>query len=196
MDKEELKANALRDANRDLLKERYKEAKSTLIIDKDFDSKQDKFRTGMSTLLFVHRIKDMNETFQLPSNETPTEQGDARLIKFEGVLKDEVTELHDVLSMEDQLNRFVAVADCLGDLVVYCFSEARRWGIPLLDVLHIIMDSQDSKLVDGKPLMAPDGSKFIKGPNYEPPEPAIRELLRKLIDSRPPTPNDQYLRTT
>ncbi len=158
--------------------------------------KQDKFRTGMSTLLFVHRIKDMNETFQLPSNETPTEQGDARLIKFEGVLKDEVTELHDVLSMEDQLNRFVAVADCLGDLVVYCFSEARRWGIPLLDVLHIIMDSQDSKLVDGKPLMAPDGSKFIKGPNYEPPEPAIRELLRKLIDSRPPTPNDQYLRTT
>jgi len=71
----------------------------------------------------------------------------------------------------------VALADVLGDLVVYAFSEAARWGIPLTDVLHIIMDSQDSKLVDGKPVMSPDGSKFIKGPNYQPPEERIRALL-------------------
>lgn len=73
-----------------------------------------------------------------------------------------------------------ALADVLGDLVVYAFSEALRWGIPLIDVLHLIMDSQDSKLVDGKPLMSEDGSKFIKGPNFEPPEPKIRALLESL----------------
>lgn len=130
---------------------------------------------------FIDRIKRMNETFQLPSNDKPTDQGEARLIQFHSVVSDELEELKDVyLAAPYTQPDFTALADCLGDLVVYIFSEARRWGIPLIDVLHIIMDSQDSKLVHGKPLMAPDGSKFIKGPNYLPPEERIKALLENL----------------
>lgn len=134
--------------------------------------------TGL--VIFVERIQKMNETFKLPSNDKPTDQGQPRLNQFRVVLKDELDEIRDVYQRPGGSPDFVALADCLGDLIVYIFSEARRWGIPLVDVLHIIMDSQDSKLVDGKPLMAKDGSKFIKGPNYLPPEENIRRLLESL----------------
>ena len=56
------------------------------------------------------------------------------------------------------------------------YTRARR-GIPLEDVLQIIMDSNASKLgADGKPIYDANG-KFLKGPNYWKPEPKIRELL-------------------
>lgn len=131
---------------------------------------------------FELRIKQMNETFKLPSNIKPTDQGVMRLAQFRKVLQDEIDELHEVFPLDSSKPApdLVALADCLGDIVVYVFSEARRWGIPLIDVLHLIMDSQDSKLVNGKPLMAEDGSKFIKGPNYTPPEENIRHLLESL----------------
>ena len=124
---------------------------------------------------FVDRIRQMNETFKLPNNYVPTSQGNDRLDDFFTVLTDELGEMSDIDC--DDPNHMVEVADVLGDIIVYCFSEARRWGIPMLPVLHAIMDSQDSKLVDGKPLMAEDGSKFIKGPNYEPPEGRIAGIL-------------------
>jgi len=129
---------------------------------------------------FEERIKKMNETFKLPSNDKPTDQEFNRLEQFHAVMIDELSELWEVYHTSYGPPNFVTLADTLGDLVVYVFSEARRWGIPLVDVLHIIMDSQDSKLVDGQPLMAPDGSKFIKGPNYIPPEDKIRALLERL----------------
>ena len=47
----------------------------------------------------------------------------------------------------------VAIADLLGDIIVYCRSEALKYGLPLEDVLDLIMDSNESKLgaADGKP---------------------------------------------
>ena len=139
---------------------------------KEFDCSKE---TGL--VIFVERIQKMNETFKLPSNDKPTDQGIERQRQFMCVLGDELEELSDIYKKGSV--DFTALADCLGDLVVYIFSEARRWGIPLIDVLHIIMDSQDSKLVDGQPLMAEDGSKFIKGPNFTPPEENIRRLLER-----------------
>ena len=71
----------------------------------------------------------------------------------------------------------VAIADVLGDIIVYCRSEALKYGIPLEAVLDIIMDSNESKLgADGNPIYDANG-KFLKGPNYWKPEPRIRALL-------------------
>ena len=70
-----------------------------------------------------------------------------------------------------------AVADTLVDINVYNVSEVMRWGIPI-SCFHAVMDSQASKLdSDGQPVMSEDGSKFIKGPYFQPPEPTIREIL-------------------
>jgi len=69
------------------------------------------------------------------------------------------------------------IADLLADIIVYCQSEAVRYGIPLEEVLQIVMDSNETKLgADGKSIKDSDG-KFLKGPNFVPPEPAIRKLL-------------------
>ena len=72
------------------------------------------------------------------------------------------------------------VADLLGDIVVYCTSEAQRHGIPLPAVLDVIMDSNASKLqADGTPLFI--AGKLQKGPGYWKPEAKIEELLRRLV---------------
>ena len=127
---------------------------------------------------FVERISKMNITFEVPISLKPTDIGSDRIHKFHTVLKDEVNELLDAVNLSGPSD-LVAYADCLGDIIVYVFSEAERWGIPLDEVLHAILDSQDSKLVDGKPVWAPDRSKFIKGPNYQPAEEAIKTILDK-----------------
>jgi predicted HAD superfamily Cof-like phosphohydrolase len=72
-----------------------------------------------------------------------------------------------------------AIADVLGDIIVYCRSEALKYGLPLEEVLDVIMDSNESKLgADGQPIYDANG-KFLKGPNYWKPEPKIRALLEK-----------------
>jgi len=68
---------------------------------------------------------------------------------------------------------------CWVIVIVYCRSEALKYGLPLEDVLDIIMDSNESKLgADGKPIYDANG-KFLKGPNYWRPEPKIKVLLEK-----------------
>ncbi|HBS27739.1 MAG TPA: pyrophosphatase [Gammaproteobacteria bacterium] len=132
---------------------------------------------------FAERIALMNAMYQLPANDQPTLPEDVadRLRKFKTTLSDEVDEIDDIIQMsengESQADVLVAIADILGDVIVYCRSEALKYGIPLEDVLELIMDSNESKLgADGKPIYDENG-KFLKGPNYWKPEPKIKELL-------------------
>lgn len=79
-----------------------------------------------------------------------------------------------------KLATMVAVADLLGDVMVYCRSEALKFGIPLESILDMIMDSNESKLgADGKPIYD-ENKKFQKGPNYWKPEPKMRELIEQI----------------
>jgi predicted HAD superfamily Cof-like phosphohydrolase len=132
---------------------------------------------------FAERIAQMNAMYKLPSNAVPTmpENLVERLRKFKATLLDEVHEIDDIVAAAEQgaasVDLAVAIADVLGDVIVYCRSEALKYGIPLEAVLDIIMDSNQSKLgADGKPIYDANG-KFLKGPNYWKPEPKIRELL-------------------
>lgn len=132
---------------------------------------------------FADRIKAMNEMYRLPVHETPQVPVDVvdRLKKFKATLVDEVNEIDEIVTLAeqgaDQTQVAVALADLLGDVIVYCRSEAAKYGLPLEAVLAIIMDSNESKLgADGNPIYDANG-KFLKGPNYWKPEPKIRELL-------------------
>ncbi|MES2490475.1 MAG: pyrophosphatase [Pseudomonadota bacterium] len=124
--------------------------------------------------------------YRLPQNAVPTIPADVadRLKKFKATLSDEVSEIDEIVASAEagasQLDIAVAIADLLGDVIVYCRSEALKYGLPLEDVLGLIMDSNESKLgADGNPIYDANG-KFLKGPNYWKPEPKIRELLQKL----------------
>lgn len=129
-------------------------------------------------LIQLERIRKMNEVFDLPSNAFVTDQGAERLKAFQQVITDEVAELSDAVDDKGNVD-MVALADCLTDQLVYILSEMRRWGLPTMALFDAVMNSQDSKLVKGKAVMAADGSKFVKGPHYVPPEPDIELILQR-----------------
>jgi hypothetical protein len=133
-------------------------------------------------------VADFNRTFGLPTPRTPVmavtpEQRQAlgaRLAEFTGVLLDEVDEVNDIIKGlagdAAPIDIVTDLADWLGDVIVYCTSEAMRHGIPIEQVLFLIMGSQYSKLdLNGKPIYA--NGKVQKGPGFIPPEPVIAELL-------------------
>lgn len=141
----------------------------------------------MTDSTFANRIAAMNAMYKLPAQDSPALPVDPadRLRKFKATLLDEVNEIDEIVAaaeaQADPLEVLVAVADLLGDVIVYCRSEALKYGIPLEEVLAIIMDSNESKLgADGKPIYDQNG-KFLKGPSYWKPEPKIAELLRAAI---------------
>lgn len=132
---------------------------------------------------FAERIAQMNAMYKLPTHTAVTIPDNVaeRLAKFKATLMDEVHEIDDIVKQVEagasKLDVAVAIADLLGDVIVYCRSEALKYGIPLEAVLDLIMDSNASKLgADGKPIYDANG-KFLKGPNYWKPEPKLRELL-------------------
>ncbi len=132
---------------------------------------------------FAQRIAAMNAMYQLPANDRPSLPADVaeRLTKFKATLLDEVHEIDEIVQLSKNggaaTDVAVAIADLLGDIMVYCRSEALKYGLPLEDVLDIIMDSNESKLgADGRPIYDANG-KFLKGPNYWKPEPKIKALL-------------------
>jgi len=137
------------------------------------------------TRSFARRIAAMNAMYKLPASERPTVPADVqdRLVKFKATLMDEVHEIDEIVELSkngsSSIDIAVAIADVLGDIIVYCRSEALKYGLPLEAVLDIIMDSNESKLgADGKPIYDANG-KFLKGPNYWKPEPKIKALLEK-----------------
>lgn len=135
------------------------------------------------TASFAQRIAAMNAMYKLPANEQPVLPDDTagRLAKFKTTLMDEVHEIDDIIVLANNgaepAEVLTAMADLLGDIIVYCRSEALKYGLPLEEVLDVIMDSNESKLgADGKPIYDANG-KFLKGPNYWKPEPKIKALL-------------------
>lgn len=137
---------------------------------------------------FSGDIRRMNAVYELlPLNVRDHASVVKRLEQFKEILDKEFTELVDIQIAADRpgdqtdealLTTRVDMADILGDIIVYCASEALRWQIPLPQVLEVIMASNFSKLgEDGKPIKNPVTDKFEKGPNYWKPEPRIRDML-------------------
>ena len=133
---------------------------------------------------FPERIALMNAMYRLPANNQPRLPDNVadRLVRFKATLMDEVHEIDEISAQvaagADPADILVALADLLGDVIVYCRSEALKYGLPLEEVLDVIMDSNESKLgADSKPIYDANG-KFLKGPNYWKPEPRIKTLLQ------------------
>lgn len=149
--------------------------------------------------LFELDIAAMNSRYKLANlNVASWNQVSKRLAQFKDILDKEFTELEDIQRMADgaddsnwgvagedgtgngrlPLEVVTAMADLLGDIIIYCASEAQRWGIPLPITTNFIMFSNTSKLgEDGEPIINPENGKFEKGPNYWKPEPLIEYVL-------------------
>lgn len=148
----------------------------------------------MADQTFYEQIQRFNDLYKLPNNDTPTLLGSQRIRDFKDIMTEEVDEGEDLADKYEKLEALgkldpqakaellTELADWLGDIVVYCASEARRWGIPLSEVLKVIMESNFSKLdANGMPIYDERG-KVMKGPHYWKPEAKIEEILKPFIE--------------
>lgn len=79
-----------------------------------------------------------------------------------------LTKSTDLVEFDRQT--LVMLADWLADLNVYIRSESLKYGIPHEAILACVMGSNFTKLgLDGLPIKDANG-KFLKGPNFQPPE--------------------------
>ena len=137
---------------------------------------------------FSKDIEKFNGIYKLPVSVKPTLDVGVpvaeRLRAFKNILNEEIDEIDEIITTVEEgaplLEVLTMLADLLGDIQVYCASEMAKFGLPLDEVLAIIMRSNFSKLgADGKPIYDERG-KVQKGPNYWKPEPKIKELLSGL----------------
>ena len=131
---------------------------------------------------FFEDIIRFNRLYKMQDNDKPQNLGYNRLVNFVSILTEELEEHEAILphlkdSGIDSPEAMVKLADLLGDLIVYCASEGRRWGIDMEAVLDAIMTSNFSKL-------NPDGTasydirgKLLKGVNFKAPESLIKKVL-------------------
>lgn len=155
---------------------------------------------------FFEQIENFNAMYRLESHSKPTLLPLTRLNQFYEILKEEVEEglelaekYQALLGSEKELSQvqipsdsqasveiLTEMADWLGDIIVYCASEAKRWGLPLEKILEVIMESNFSKLDDkGQPIYDHRG-KVMKGPGYWRPEERIQQLIENLgVSDRP-----------
>jgi hypothetical protein len=161
---------------------------------------------------FVGDIAKFNAMYGMNAEATPQyttrDELAARLQVFRGLLSDktpggELSELDEILDMlaepegtettPSMVDVFVKIADWLNDIIVYCASESLRHGVAISPVLECIMDANFSKLgADGKPIVV--NGKVQKGPNYAPPEPAIKKHLTRVLEKAAGTPLAQQPR--
>ena len=86
---------------------------------------------------FAQRIAPMNAMYKLPANASPSLPANVqeRLTKFEVTLLDEVHEIDEIVQLAQNdgnpADIAVAIADLLGDITVYCRSEALKYGFAM-----------------------------------------------------------------
>ena len=152
-------------------------------------SNEDSFQFAVKSASFLQDIEKFNEMYRLPSPPVPSLTHE-RLGSFYRILGEELEEVSDIiLSLEEDgkikhSEILTDIADWLGDIVVYCVSEMRRYGLKPEKVLGIIMQSNFSKLgEDGKPIYDERG-KVLKGPGYWKPEPQIKAYIESEIGEK------------
>lgn len=132
------------------------------------------------------QVEQLCRVFDLPRAANPTLDF-ARMPKLVAMLGEEFAELvaavygqtagavitaavRDAAALDDGTRDLVGAADALADIAVVDFCFAAEAGIPLDDVLEEVHRSNLSKVgADGRPVKDDEG-KFVKGPDYRPPD--------------------------
>ena len=79
---------------------------------------------------FENAIRAFNSMYRLPVGKETWEKTDefsARPAQFQDILSEEIEESHAILLGSDRLDHETALCDWLGDLMVYCASEALKY---------------------------------------------------------------------
>lgn len=106
-------------------------------------------------------VREFHEAFDLPINDATRTLNKLRA----DLIREEAEETADAVESGDLEH----MAKELADLAYVVYGAALTLGINLDIAVAAVHRSNMSKLVDGKPVMRPDG-KVLKGPNYVAPD--------------------------
>ena len=146
----------------------------------------EKEERNSATIRTMHEImSEFNKMYNLPVSSKPTLLEPKKLKHFIKLLKEEVKEGEDILEEyeacgkeiddKQKIEILTNLADWMGDLVWYIHSESLKYGIDMGKTLHIIKESNLSKInTQGNPIPAKPQTK-------------IRELLEKQLNQTQPT---------
>ena len=140
---------------------------------------------------FEGQIMYFNGMYKLPVAPYPSlshlnQSAEDRLLAFKATLLKEVEEVDEIISKmrsiaHSDVEILTDIADWLGDITIYCASEAAKFGLPMKEILRIIMQSNFSKLQADGTVKYDANGKVEKGPGYWKPEPLLRDLLEDAI---------------
>ena len=158
------------------------------------------FTPTMDMHKLERNIRAMHQMYNLPDPGFPT-LGNVRHKDFQVILQKEFSEGQEILEKLQELEAMMkspdpndadesqaceeltldiltAYADWLEDIQVYCHSEMMRLGIRRQDTNAIIAASNLTKLGADGEVIKDENGKVTKGPNFLPPEPTLREMIK------------------
>lgn len=115
----------------------------------------------MSKSTAAAAVREFHVAFGLPINDTTRTHNRLRA----DLIREEGREAATALEVGDLEH----IAKELADVVYVSYGAALTLGIDLDEAIAEVHRSNMTKLVDGAPIMRPDG-KVLKGPNYRPPD--------------------------
>ena len=163
------------DITKDICKNQLDVVVTRVVIEPNID-KMDKF---------MDDIKKFNTMYKLPCNDKPIDLGIDKMNDMFSIIQEEVQEFSDILMSysknKTDITILTELSDLLGDIVVYCNTFAKQWGIDMESTIGIIMQSNFSKLDRNGNVVTDTRGKVMKGENYWKPEPKIEELIIKQL---------------
>jgi predicted HAD superfamily Cof-like phosphohydrolase len=122
-------------------------------------------------------VRDFHRRFNHPVADTPEILNKGRVVARGSWMQEELDEFHAAETIYEQ-------ADAMIDLMYFALGTLVEMGIEPDEIFDVVHNANMSKLwPDGKPHYKDDG-KTRKPPDWQDPEPLLRDLIDKKI-----TPN-------
>lgn len=125
------------------------------------------------------KVKEFHKAFSVPVSDRPAKLPDERVTKRSDWMMEELDEFKTASSIEDQ-------ADAMIDLIYLALGTLVEMGIKPDRLFHIVHEANMSKLwADGKVHFRKTDGKVLKPPQWQDPQPRLRqELERQLLGGK------------
>ncbi|WP_082050637.1 pyrophosphohydrolase domain-containing protein [Risungbinella massiliensis] len=120
------------------------------------------------------KVREFHDAFSItPKPDIPTLLPAQRVQKRAEWLEEEIQELRDAKSVEDQ-------ADAMIDTIYFALGTLVEMGVKPEELFEIVHQANMSKLwEDGKPRYRESDGKVIKPPTWQDPQPLLKEAIQK-----------------
>ncbi len=121
--------------------------------------------------MYSQKVKEFTEACEENLPKKPSKLSEEKVKFIVSMVESELDELKRAENLVDQVDAFA-------DIIYYILNQASKNGIDMDPIFSIVHEANMRKLVNGKPIKREDG-KIMKPSNWEPPEPKIKEELKR-----------------